>query len=514
MGNSVTLILPAIVVAATALVVLLVDAFLPASRRGLTAWVAAAGLVASMAVAAGQWIKLRGGVHLFERHAAAGFGQMVGLDKYAVFFVILFGAVGLLAILLSDGYLVAHRSARGEFYALLLLVITGMIGMAVSTDVIALFISFELMSLPTYVLAGWSRRDPRSGEAALKYFINGAFSSAILLFGLALLYGLTGATNYVGIAAGLAHLPGRDAAGVAALVLVIAGFGFKVSAVPFHAWAPDVYEGAPTPVTAFMSVGVKAGAFAGFLKLFVVAAAPQWRTWADVLIVIAVITMVVGNVLALPQRNLKRLFAYSSIAHAGYLLLGLIAVGRSGTTDGSSAVLVYLGAYTFMNIGAFGMLVYLRNRRAFGYTLDEVAGLGRSHPVASLGLALFMLSLTGIPPTAGFWGKFYLFTAVVNAHLTWLAVVAVVMSSVSAYYYLRVVWYMYFHEAPAAAEEAGVAATGVPLPAPGAASLAAVPEVGTSAALWVAAAGVLFIGVYPGPLLWAAQGAVRLIVGG
>ena len=518
MGNTVTLILPVVVVAAGALVVLLADAFLPSSRKGLTAWGAAAVLVVSMAVAAGQWIKLGGGVHIYDRTAASGFGQMVALDKYALFFVILFGAIGLLAILLSDGYLAAHRAARGEFYALLLLVIAGMIGMAVSTDVIALFISFELMSLPTYVLAGWSRHDPRSGEAALKYFINGAFSSAILLFGLALLYGLTGATNYAGIAAGLSHLPGSDAAGVAALVLVIAGFGFKVSAVPFHAWAPDVYEGAPTPVTAFMSVGVKAGAFAGFLKLFVVAAAPQWHTWADVLIVIALLTMVVGNVLALPQRNLKRLLAYSSIAHAGYLLLGLIAAGRSGTTDGSSAVLVYLGAYTFMNIGAFGMLVYLRNRSAFRYTLDELAGLGRSRPVAALGLTLFMLSLTGIPPTAGFWGKFYLFAAVVNAKLTWLAVVAVIMSAVSAFYYLRVVWYMYFREAPAAAEMGGAGATEATLPAvagvPEGASLVGTSELGTSAALWIAAAGVLFIGIYPGPLLWAAQGAVRLILGG
>jgi NADH-quinone oxidoreductase subunit N len=387
--------------------------------------------------------------------------------------------------------------------------------MAVSTDVIALFISFELMSLPTYILAGWSRHDPKSGEAALKYFINGAFSSAILLFGLALLYGLTGATNYAGIAAGLAHLPHSDAAGVVALVLVIAGFGFKVSAVPFHAWAPDVYEGAPTPVTAFMSVGIKAGAFAGFLKLFVVAAAPQSRTWADVLIVIAQLTMVVGNVLALPQRNLKRLLAYSSIAHAGYLLLGLIAVGRSGTTDGSSAVLVYLGAYTFMNIGAFGMLVYLRNRGPFSYRLEEIAGLARSRPTAALGLSLFMLSLTGIPPTAGFWGKFYLFTAVVNAHLTWLAIAAVIMSAVSAFYYLRVVWYMYFREAPAAAEEAAPDAGDTTIVgAADSVALVGAPELGTSAVLWVAAAGVLFIGLYPGPLLWAAQGAVRLIVGG
>jgi NADH-quinone oxidoreductase subunit N len=301
-------------------------------------------------------------------------------------------------------------------------------------------------------------------------------------------------------------------------VLVIAGFGFKVSAVPFHAWAPDVYEGAPTPVTAFMSVGVKAGAFAGFLKLFVVAAAPQWHTWADVLIVVAVLTMVVGNVLALPQRNLKRLLAYSSIAHAGYLLLGLIAAGRSGTSDGSSAVLVYLGAYTFMNLGAFGMLVYLRNRSAFGYTLEEVGGLGRSRPMAALGLSLFMLSLTGIPPTAGFWGKFYLFTAVVDAHLTWLAVVAVLMSTVSAFYYLRVVWYMYFREAAAQAGQEGAEATGGSLPivagAPDGGALAGASEMGTGVALWIVAAGVLFIGIYPGPLLWAAQGAARLILGG
>ena len=505
-------------VAAGSLLVLLADAFLPDSRKGLTAWGAATVLVVSIAVAAGQWITLSGGVHFYQRTAASGFGQMVALDKYALFFVILFGAVGLLAILLSDGYLAAHSAPRGEFYALLLLVVAGMIGMAVSTDVIALFISFELMSLPTYVLAGWARNDPRSGEAALKYFINGAFSSAILLFGLAMLYGLTGATNYAGIAVGLSHVPGGDAAAIAALVLVIAGFGCKLSAVPFHAWAPDVYEGAPTPVTAFMSVGVKAGAFAGFLKLFVVAAAPQWHTWADVLIVVAVLTMVVGNVLALPQRNLKRLLAYSSIAHAGYLLLGLIAAGRSGTTDGSSAVLVYLGAYTFMNLGAFGMLVYLRNRSAFGYTLEEVGGLGRSRPMAALGLSLFMLSLTGIPPTAGFWGKFYLFTAVVDAHLTWLAVVAVLMSAVSAFYYLRVVWYMYFREAAAEAGQDAAESPGGSLPvvagAPDAAALAGASEMGTGVALWIVAAGVLFIGIYPGPLLWAAQGAVRLILGG
>lgn len=512
MSNSVQLILPAVVVAAAALVVLLVDLFLPETRKGAAAWVAAAGLVVAMAVAVGQWLRFEGGVRMYEWAPRAGFGRMVVMDKYALFFVLLFGVAALLAVLLSDSYLAGHGSARGEYYALLLMVVAGMIGMAVSTDLIALFISFELMSLPTYVLAGWTRRDPRSGEAALKYFINGAFSSAILLFGFALLYGLTGATNYSGIAKALGALNETDVASMAALVLVIAGFGFKVSAVPFHHWAPDVYEGAPTPVTAFMAVGVKAGAFAGFLKLFVVAVASQAADWADILIVLAVLTMVVGNVLALPQRNLKRMLAYSSIAHAGYMLLGLVAFGRSGSDAGSGAVLVYLAAYTFMNVGAFGVLVYIRNRRAFGYTLDEISAVGHTMPGAAAALSLFMLSLTGIPPTAGFWGKFYLFAAVVDAKLAWLAVVAVVMSAVSAFYYLRVIWYMYFGHEPVVGEAVpGAEPSAVP---DSEGALSALPETGTAAALYVAAAGVLFIGLYPGPLLWAAQGAVRLLSGG
>ena len=239
-----------------------------------------------------------------------------------------------------------------------------MIGMAISTDLIALLVSFELMSLPSYVLAGVLRSDRRSGEAAIKYFVNGAFSSAVLAFGLALVYGVTGADRV------RRHPPPRLAATdprnamlLVALVLVATGFGFKVAAVPFHGWAPDVYEGAPTPVTAFMSVGIKAGAFAGFLRLVAVALGPAAQGWSDVLIVLAVLTMIVGNVLALPQRNLKRMLAYSSIAHAGYLLLGLIAVGRSGDSAGASAILFYLAAYTFMNLGAFGVLVLIRNRR-------------------------------------------------------------------------------------------------------------------------------------------------------
>ena len=498
-GNAVVVILPGVVVAVGALVVFLVDLF--TARKGALAWVAAAGLIAGASVAVGQWISVSDGLHFNAREPQAGFAGMVTLDKYALFCVVLFAGIGVATIMLSDAYLARRKAARGEFYGLLLLVITGMIGMVISTDVVAFFVSFELMSLPTYVLAGYLWRDERSGEASIKYFVTGAFSSAILAFGLALLYGASGQTNYSGIAAGLAKLSGLDARGflVVAFVLVVTGFGFKISAVPFHNWAPDVYEGAPTPVTAFMATGVKAAAFAGFARLFVAAAGLHWQTWAHTMTILAVLTMIVGNVLALPQRNLKRMLAYSSIAHAGYLTLGLIAAGRSGKPLGIAAILFYLAAYALMNLGAFGVLIWIRNRRKYAYTLDEMGGLGRTMPWAAILMAVFMVSLTGIPPTIGFWGKFYLFTAVVQADLTWLAIVAVIMSSVSAYYYLRVVWYMYFREAPEGSE------------------VEAEPEssqVGVIAAVSLAAAGVLIVGLFPGQLLQAAEGAVRLIFGG
>jgi NADH-quinone oxidoreductase subunit N len=496
--NSVTTVLPLVVVAGTALLVFLVDMIV--ARKAVLAWVATAGLLAAAAVAVGPWLNLAHGVRFNGRQPAAGFNHMVALDKYSVFFTVLFCGVGILTVMLSDAYLTEHGGGLGEFYGLLLLVISGMIGMAVSTDLIAFFVSFELMSLPTYVLAGYLRTDARSGEASMKYFVNGAFASAILAFGLALLYGVAGQTGYHGIDVAIAtQAAGHNPMLIVAFVLIATGFGFKISAVPFHSWAPDVYEGAPTPVTAFMSVGVKAGAFAGFLRLLLYAGGLSSTVWTDMLIILAVTTMVVGNVLALPQRNLKRMLAYSSIAHAGYLLLGVIAAGRLSSSGGASAVSFYLAAYALMNLGAFGILVWVRNRRRFGYTLDEVAGLGRTMPATALAMALFMLSLTGIPPTAGFWGKFYLFTAVVDANLTWLAVIAVIMSAVSAFYYLRVVWYMYFREAPEGA---------VVEPHRAGASL------GVSSAMVIVSLGVLVVGLYPTPLIHAAQGAMRLVLGG
>jgi NADH-quinone oxidoreductase subunit N len=511
LNNTISVILPGVVIAVAAIVVFMADLFL--RRKGALAWIAVAGLLCGAAVAIGQWAEwtarfavwrvFTGGLTFGRREATIGFAGMIGHDRYAVYAVVLFCAVGVLAVLLSDSYLARRQAARGEFYGLLLLVITGMVGMAVSTDIIAFFVSFELMSLPTYVLAGYIWRDQRSSEASLKYFVTGAFSSAILAFGLALLYGATGATSYSGIAAGLA---GTEAAGLAAdgflvvtFVLIVTGFGFKVSAVPFHSWAPDVYEGAPIPVTAFMATAVKAAAFIGFVKLFFMAAGSGWADWGHVMIILAVLTMVVGNVLALPQLNLKRMLAYSSIAHAGYLTLGIIAAGKSGDTLGISAILFYLAAYALMNLGAFGVLIWIRARRRYDYSLDGLAGLGRTMPWPAILMALFMVSLTGIPPTVGFWGKFYLFTAVIQADLTWLAIVAVIMSAVSAYYYLRVVWYMFFREAPEGVEVEAEPATS---------------QAGVITAVTVAALGVALVGLFPGPLLDAAQGALKLLIGG
>jgi len=543
-NNAIVVILPGVVVAVAAALVLVVDLF--TARKGVLAWLAAAGFIAGAAVAVGQWVRFSDGELLFNaRRPETGFAGMVTLDKYALFATVLFCAIGVATVMLADSYLARRRAARGEFYVLLMLIVTGMIGMVISNDLIAFFVSFELMSLPTYVLAGYLWRDERSGEASIKYLVTGAFSSAILAFGMALLYGATGQTNYVGIAHGLAALSAHgfvDARGllVIAFVLLVTGFGFKISAVPFHSWAPDVYEGAPTPVTAFMSTGVKAAAFAGFAKLFVVAAGVQWQLWVHTMTILAIITMVVGNALALPQRNIKRMLAYSSVAHAGYLTLGLIAAGTSGTWAGVSAILFYLVTYALMNLGAFGVLIWIRNRRDFDYSLDGIAGLGRTMPWPAMMMGVLMVSLTGIPPTAGFWGKFYLFTAVINADLTWLAIIAVVMSAVSAYYYLRVVWFMYFREASETAAAAAAAGAGTPSGAtvpgavfattggdaasyPGTSGAPVEPQAsparrpGQAGVVWAVSLctfGVVAVGLFPAPFLRFAEGALRLVSGG
>ena len=375
------------------------------------------------------------------------FAGMLTLDHWAIFFIVLFGMTGLVTVLMSSGYLEAHRRHLGEYYALILFAVIGLDLMAGARDFILLYVAFELMSISSYLLAAYFRHRARSNEAALKYFLTGAFASAIMLYGISLAYGEAGSTNYSAIGQALG-IQGGTAGVLFAVLLIGIGLAFKVSAAPFHMWTPDVYQGSPTPVTAFFAAGPKTAAFAVFIAAFVLAFPGAAHEWGVFFIVLSVITMVVGNVFALVQTNIKRMLAYSSIAHAGYILGGLGAMGWSANTYPGMGVLIYLTAYTFMNLGAFAVLAYLKaqNPDKFDYSLRQFAGLGRRSPWAAALLSLFLLSLTGIPGTAGFIGKFYVFGGMVQADLIWLAVIGVVLSAVSAYYYLRVIIYMFFRE--------------------------------------------------------------------
>jgi NADH-quinone oxidoreductase subunit N len=429
------IILPELILVVLACVILLVEPFLGKDKTPVVALALVACLASAVTALA------LGG------EERSGFSDMVVLNGYATFFKVLFGAAGFLTVLMSPRYLEAWDRHLGEYYALVLFAMVGMDLLAGARDLISFYVGLELMAVSSYLLAGYLRYQVRSNEAALKYFITGAFASAITLYGVSLVYGFSGSTNYQQVGAALTA--GGATTGVAlATALVLVGTGFKISAAPFHMWTPDVYEGAPTPVAAFFSVGPKAAAFSAILMIFLTVFAVSVDTWSVLFVILAVLTMAVGNLFALVQRNIKRMLAYSSVAHVGYLLAGLGALGWSDDYLPGQAILLYLAAYTFMNLGAFGVLAYLKTQHpaSFEYSLADFAGLARSSPWASLLMGLFMFSLTGIPGTAGFIGKFYLFNSVVRADLVWLAVIAVIFSAVSAFYYLRVVVYMYFRE--------------------------------------------------------------------
>jgi NADH-quinone oxidoreductase subunit N len=336
-----------------------------------------------------------------------------------------------------------ERASFGEYYALLLFATSGMMFIASALDLIVLYLGLELMSLSTYVLVGVIRHDARSNEAAIKYFLLGGFSSAFLLFGASLIYGLTGTTDIKEIAGFITEQGlGTNKILLLSVVLFIVAFGFKIAAVPFHMWAPDAYEGAPTSVTAFMSVGPKAAGFAAIGRVLMIGFGSVKIEWSTVLIPLAVLSMCVGNVVAISQTNIKRMLAYSSIAHAGYALLGVIA----GTGEGLSSMMNYLFIYTFMNIGAFTVVILLRSEGFKGEDLSDYEGLAKSHPLAAALMLIFMFSLTGIPPTAGFIAKFYVFAEAIRSGHVLLVVIAVIFSVISAYFYLRVVMYMYMKE--------------------------------------------------------------------
>jgi NADH-quinone oxidoreductase subunit N len=427
------------------------------------------------------------------------FSDLVVVDGYARFWkLLLYGVTGL-TILMSLPYLKAEGLHLGEYYGFILLALAGMMVMVSGADLLTIYLGTELMSLSLYVLAGLKRASPRSLEASAKYFVLGAFSSGLLLYGISLLYGLTGSTRLSAIADALGTKGFDDPLLLIATILLTVGFGFKLAVVPFHMWTPDVYQGAPTAVTAFMAVASKAASFAAFLRVFVEGLGGMRADWSNLFVVLCVITLVLGNVVAIVQTNIKRMLAYSSIAHAGYALIGLVAAGRaageSGGTSGIASVMLYLAFYAFMTLGAFAVIAMFRKGGLEGEDIDDYAGLAKRQPVAALMMLVFMVSLAGIPPTAGFLGKFYVFMAAVEAGLSWLAAVALIFAAVSAYYYMRVVMSMYMRE-----PEAGVIDS---------------PRLVTSPALSIvlacAVAGVILLGLYPNPVVSLALQSVLML---
>jgi NADH-quinone oxidoreductase subunit N len=424
---------PTTIVGLVAVLVLLLDA-LSVKLRPFTGWLGILGLL----VAAGAALQA------IDTNGEAFLG-MVHTGGAASYFALVFAVSGILSLLLSQVYNRAQGIDHGEFNALVLFSVAGMMLMASAADLIIFFLGLELMSICFYVLAGFARARPTSNEAALKYFLLGAFATGFLLYGIALIYGATGTTALTGI---LEQGSLHSALFVTGLGLLAIGLAFKVAAVPFHMWVPDVYEGAPTTVSGFMSTGGKAAAFSAFLIVFTPAVIQRVDSLRDVLAVLAMLSMIVGNILAIAQTNVKRMLAYSSIAHAGYILVGVVAANEAGT----NGVLFYLLAYTVMNVGAFGVLSIGETREGAHLTFQDYSGLASRRPALAALMALFMFSLTGIPPFAGFFGKYYVFAGAIEAGYTWLAILGVLMSVVSAYYYLRLVVLMYF-----SVEEKGMA---------------------------------------------------------
>lgn len=432
--NDAVVLLPELVLAVGVMVLMMVDI----GRRGQNGSQLLAGLsvvILLLGIGASVMIWGRAPVEYLDGAVSDGFALSVRL-------VILIA--GILGVLLSRNQFPAIERQGGAFYSLYLLAVIGMMLMGTATNLIVLFIALEIFSLALYILSGFYRGDPRSIEAAMKYFLLGAFASTFFVYGCALLYGAGGSSKFTQIHETLATGGGNPSLVLPGIALLLVGFGFKVSLVPFHMWTPDVYQGAPTPVTAFMSVGTKAAAFAGFFRLMMTALPSYHDQWAMPLAILAILTMTVGNLTALRQSSVKRMLAYSGIAHAGNILIALVA----GTAAASSAAAFYLFAYAFMNIGAFTVTIAFE--RQYGNENDveqsRLAGAAERFPVLAAAMAIFMLSLSGIPPLAGFFGKFLVFKAAVEADWAWLAVIGVLNSAISAYYYLRIVVAMYFQQ--------------------------------------------------------------------
>ncbi|MDT4896571.1 MAG: NADH-quinone oxidoreductase subunit [Acidobacteriota bacterium] len=482
------LILPELIISVVAVVVMLLDAFARPSQRWVTGGLSLAGLVSAGVASVWMWMNWTG-------VAAGDFNGMIVLDELRLSFTLIFLFVSALTVLISMVWVENEKLPAGEFHALLLFATVGMMLMASGNDLVIIFLGLEILSIATYVMCGFRRTDLRSNESSLKYFILGSFSSAFLLYGIALVYGGVGTTNISQIASGLdtARYPALLFAGAA---MMIVGFGFKVATAPFHIWTPDVYEGAPTPVTAFMAAGPKAAGFASFLRVFIfgfpfVAAAGITvnSVWVSVLVVMAIVTMSVGNIVAIVQNNVKRMLAYSSIAHAGYALVGFVAAGASGGTerdDALASVAFYMLTYAVMNLGAFAIVTLIARNNDRRTEVEDYNGIGFRAPALAFTLSLFLLSLLGLPLTAGFMGKIMVFRAALNQGFYVLVVIAVLNTAISAYYYLRLIIVMFFRER---------------------ATEWSAPRVPASAALAIviAVVGVFYLGLFPNSVIDAFQ---------
>ena len=426
-------ILPVMIVVGWALLLLVVDLWIPKNRKGITALLAVVG----MAIALGFVLAASGSTIL-------GWNNMVVLDGFSSFLQVIFLVSGMAAVALAYDYIQRMQINHGEFYVLMMFSMAGMMLMSQAYNLLMVFVALELLSIPLYVLVGFARTKLESEEASLKYFLLGAFASGFVLYGTALVFGATSHLDFVGIAAVVKAGNANTVLFLIGSALLLVGFGFKVAAVPFQMWTPDVYQGAPTPITAFMSVAVKAAGFAALMRVFLVLFPGFSAQLTPILWVMAALTMIVGNVVALAQNNIKRMLAYSAIAHAGYLLMAFVAFGNGEVVRNSVAsMLFYLVAYGLTSIGAWGLVVLIEHEYGKGLMLDDLAGIGKKYPWLGVAMLIFMLSFAGVPLTMGFWGKFYLFRTAVQAGFIGLAIIGLLTSVASAYYYLRVVVYMF-----------------------------------------------------------------------
>jgi NADH-quinone oxidoreductase subunit N len=486
------LFVPEIILAAIAVLVILLDLFV--RQKAVLRGVSIVGLLVVIGYSLAMWNGMGDELPVFI------FSNMLAVDNFTLFFKVLLAAIAILIILASADYTDKFKRFQGEYYALILLSTLGMTLMSAASDLISLYISLELASISLYVLVSFLK-DRKSTEASIKYLLLGAIASAVLLYGMSLVFGVTGRTQLAAIAGsiqamGLQGLVDNPAL-LIGIVLLIAGLGFKIAAVPFQMWVPDVYEGAPTPITAYLSVASKAAGFAFILRIFYSAfGLPDWlsQNWGMIFAVLAVIGMFIGNIAAIPQTNIKRMLGYSSIAQAGYLMVGLATLGfaAAGAIDGPSTIMFFLASYTVTNLGAFIVVIAISNK-IDSDNIADYAGMGKRSPLLALALTLCLVSLIGMPPAAGFMAKFFIFSAAVQNDLIWLVVIAVINSVISAYYYLRVVKVMWF----------GQAATEEKIPS----------SVAPRIALILTCLGVLLLGIIPGLLMRIAEEAGHIFGG-